>query len=226
MNALTAVALVAAAAAIALGIATVVYARASRRSVQGSGAGSPLTVAEASSQASDLVAEARTAALVSREAAIEEVNARRAAVESREAVIAERHRHLRERRQAFDERRFAYKKRREEIEGRRDAVASVREEIAATVLRIAALDPGQASTMVIDRLDSELVAEHSERVERTVASTLGAEPALAATTHIVQAIERQDASNVDMAPRVAPLPLESLDAHARERVLTALSVIA
>ncbi|TMB91730.1 MAG: DUF3552 domain-containing protein [Chloroflexi bacterium] len=226
MNALTAVAMVAAAAAIALGIATVVYARASRRSIQGSGAASPLTVAEASSQAGDLVAEARTAALLSREAAIEELNARRAAVESREAVIAERHRHLRERRQAFDERRFAYKKRREEIEGRRDAVASLREEIAATVLRIAALDPEQASTMVIDRLDSELIAEHSERVERTVASTLGAEPALAATTHIVQAIERQDASNVDMAPRVAPLPLESLDAHARERVLTALSVIA
>ena len=170
MNALTAVAIITAAAAVAIGVAAVVYARASRRSVQGAAPIRPLTVAEASSQAGDLVAEARTAALQSREAAMEEVNARRAAVESREAVIAERHRHLRERRQAFDERRFAYKKRREEIEARRDAVASGRDEISATVLRSAALDPELATTMVLGRLDSELVAERAERVERAIAS--------------------------------------------------------
>src|SRR5207302_8134370 len=47
-----------------------------------------------------------------------------------------------------------------------------------------------------------------------------------AAIHITQAIERQDASNVDAAPRMAPFSLESLDEHARERLRNALTVIA
>jgi ribonuclease Y len=226
VNALTVVILIAALGAVVTGIGIVVYSRRARSVSAVATNRRPLSVADANAQASDLVAEARSAALAAREAAIEEVNIRRAAVESRDALLAERHRHLRERRQVFDERRFAYKKRREEIEARRAEVAASHDEVASTVLRIAALGREQANAMVLERLDIELATEYAERVERAVSSRIGEDPAVAATNRIIQAIERQDASNVDSAPRVAPVPLESLDAHARERVLTALAVIA
>ena len=51
-----------------------------------------------------------------------------------------------------------------------------------------------------------------------------AEPA--ARTLIVEAMERQLSGHADGVPRAAPLSLEELDEHGRERLLSALSVIA
>jgi ribonucrease Y len=59
-----------------------------------------------------------------------------------------------------------------------------------------------------------------------VADIVGDRVETAANDRILQAVERQDASNVDSAPRISPLSLEGLDDHARERVLSALAVIA
>lgn len=173
-----------------------------------------------------MVAEARTAALHSHEAAMEEVAERLASVESREAVIAERHKHLRERREVFDERRFAHRKRRDEIEERRVSVAEQRQEIAAILRAKAALDRDAAAVLVLDRVDSELVAERAALVEATVAEIIGERVETSANDLILQAVERQDASNVDNAPRISPFSLEGLDDHAQERVLSALAVIA
>jgi len=183
-------------------------------------------LADAEQRAAALVAEARTAALHAHEAAMIEVSERLAAVESREAVIEERHRHLRERREVFDERRFAYRKRRDEIEERRANVGEQRDEIAATLRAKAALDRDAASVLVLDRIESELVVERAALVESTVAATIGDRAEARANDLIVQAVERQDASNVDSAPRIAPLSMEGLDDHARERMLSALAVIA
>lgn len=183
-------------------------------------------LADAEHQAAALVAEARTAALHAHEAAMIEVNERLAAVESREGVIEERHRHLRERREVFDERRFAYRKRRDEIEERRVRVAEQRDEIAATLRAKAALDREAAAVLVLERVESELIAERAALVESTVAAIVGDRAEAKANDLIVQAVERQDASNVDSAPRIAPLSMEGLDDHARERLLSALTVIA
>jgi len=223
---LEAIVIVVAALLAAVGVAALfaAFARRSRASATASAAG--MSIDEAKARASDLIADARTAALRAREAAVDEVEARRAAVESRDAVLTERHRHLRERRQAFDERRFAYKKRREEIEARRDAVAAQRAEIEGGLARAAQLDDEAARAAVLERLDAELAAEQSARVEGAVASAVGEEADSAAKRLILQAIERQDVSNVDSAPRMVPLPMEELDAPARERLLSALAVIA
>ena len=184
------------------------------------------SLADANQQAAAVVAEARTAALHSHEAAMEEVAERLASVESREAVIAERHKHLRERREVFDERRFAYRKRRDEIEERRVTVAEQRQEIAAILRAKAALDRDAAAVLVLDRVGSELVAERAALVEATVAEIIGERVETSANDLILQAVERQDASNVDNAPRISPFSLEGLDDHAQERVLSALAVIA
>jgi ribonuclease Y len=184
------------------------------------------SLADANQYASALIAEARTSALHAHEAAMEEVKERLAAVEGRELVIAERHKHLRERREIFDDRRFAYRKRRDEIEERRSAVAEQGGQIDEMVRSKAALDHDAAALLVLDRIQSELVAERAALVEATVAEIIGDRVETSANNRIVQAVERQDASNVDNAPRMSPLSLEGLDEHARERVLSALAVIA
>jgi ribonucrease Y len=183
-------------------------------------------LAEASQEAAALIADARTSALHAHEAAMEEVKERLGAVESREALIAERHKHLRERREVFDDRRFAYRKRRDEIEERRAKVAQQGEEIVATLRAKAALDRDAAAVLVLDRVQSELAAERAALVEATVADIVGERVEASANDLIVQAVERQDASNVDSAPRISPFSLEGLDDHAQERVLAALTVIA
>ncbi len=184
------------------------------------------SLTDANQYASALVAEARTAALHSHEAAMEEVAERLAAVEGREAVIAERHKHLRERRELFDERRFAYRKRRDEIEERRARVAEQAAQIDETLRAKAALDRDAAAVMVLERVQSELAAERAALVEATIADIVGDRVETSANDLIVQAVERQDASNVDSAPRISPFSLEGLDDHAQERVVAALAVIA
>ena len=184
------------------------------------------SLTDANQSAGALIAEARTAALHLHEAAMEEVNERLVAVEGREAVIAERHKHLRERREIFDERRFAYRKRRDEIEERRARVAEQGAQIEETLRAKAALDRDTAALVVLERVQSELAAERAALVEATVADIVGDRVETSANDLILQAVERQDASNVDSAPRISPFSLEGLDDHAQERVLSALAVIA
>jgi ribonuclease Y len=184
------------------------------------------SLADATQYAAALVAEARTSALHAHEAAMEEVSERLAAVEGRETVIAERHKHLRERREIFDDRRFAYRKRRDEIEERRARVAEQGAEIDEMLRSKAALDRDAAALLVLERTRSELVVERAALVEATVADIIGDRVETSANDLILQAVERQDTSNVDSAPRISPFPLEGLDDHARERVLSALAVIA
>ena len=223
---MTVVLLVLILAALAVGVAALVWVRAKASSAHARDGGAPpASAAEAERRAADIVAEARTAGLRAREEALDELSARRAAVESREALIAERDKSLRERRRVFDDRRFAHRKRREEIEARRDAVEADRVRVVEGVAGAAAMGRDEARAQVLERLDTELAADHAARVEAAILDRVG-DAQRTAAARIVEAIERQDASNVDSAPRVMSLSLERLDAHSRERLLNALQVIA
>lgn len=183
------------------------------------------SIADANADAAAIVHEAAAAAHRAREVAVDELAARRAAVESLEAVLEERERHLRERREIFDERRFAFKKRRDEINERKDVVDAQRQSVADRVRELAALDPESARALVLSQIDNELAGEHASRLERDSAATNENREVLASTL-IVAAIERQTESNIDAAPRLAPIALEGLDDDAKNRLLNALSIIA
>ncbi|MBV8445235.1 MAG: HDIG domain-containing protein [Candidatus Dormibacteraeota bacterium] len=183
------------------------------------------SVAEARLQASAIVEEARLAALRTREATLEELAERRAAAESRDAMLDERERYWRERRRTFDDRRFAFKKRREEMDARRAAVDAERERIDARRRELAGIDVDRARELVVESVEAELAAEHRSRVDDLTAD-IARDPAAIAANRITEAIQRQDAANVDTAPRMSPVAFEKLDDAARERLLSALQVIA
>ncbi|MGH7722022.1 MAG: HDIG domain-containing metalloprotein [Candidatus Dormibacteria bacterium] len=164
-------------------------------------------------------------ALAAREAAREEVTLRTEAVDATEGLLDERERSYRDRRAVFDDRRHLHKKRRDEIDERIATVAAARAEVAAAVERVAGLDSASGRRLVLERLDNELAAEHAGRVEAALAERVGdAEPA--SRTLIVEAMERQLSGHADGAARSGPLSLEALDESSRERLLSALSVIA
>ncbi len=208
-----------------IGVAALLRARGTRTRVPGREPSKAMSLADANTEAATIVNAATSAAQRARDVAVDELAARRAAVESLEAVLEERERHLRERREVFDERRFAFKKRRDEMNERKAAVDAERTGVVERVRELADLDPDRARAMVIDQIDNELASEHLTRVERTVSVTQENRESLASTL-IVAAIERQTHSNVDSAPRLAPIALEGLDDEAKERLLMALSVIA
>jgi ribonuclease Y len=188
-------------------------------------ANDPAAAARARAEADRLVAEARNQALAAREAVREEVLAREQAVEATDALIEERERTYRDRRAVFDDRRHLHKKRREEIDERIVALTGARAEVTATFERVADLDRGTAERLVLERIDNDIAGEHPARVEAAMAERAGdAEPM--ARTLIVEAMERQLSGHADGVARAAPLSLEELDEHGRERLLSALSVIA
>lgn len=185
----------------------------------------PHSPTQVRTEAAAIVAAARTETLAIREATTEEVAVRSAALEAREAALAERERTWRDRRAIFDERRFAHRKRREEIDARLAEVVTVREEVRRTVAERAAADRETAERLVLENLEAELEAERAERVGQLVAEETG-EPEAAVRTLLVSAVERQSESHVDTAPRPSPINLEELDETRRDRLLTALQVVA
>jgi ribonuclease Y len=217
--ALFAAALLLAAAALVL----VLLARA--RASTGTARPAALSPNAVRGEAAAIVDAARAEALAIREAAAEEVAARRAALEAGEAALAEKERSWRDRRAIFDERRFEHRKRLEEIEAREAEVAQQREAVRRSVAERAGLDRDTARQMVLDSLDAELEAERPSRVADRLLD-LTAEPQPVARSLMVGAIERQAASHVDSAPRLAPLALDGLDEAQRERVVAALQVVA
>ena len=171
------------------------------------------------------VAQARLEALQLREAAMEEVRARNDALEATERRIADRHRDLIADKEVIDARRAA-------LQERSDALDAVRAELEAESTKIgmeleaaAGLDRAEAATSVLARVDADLATEHAARTQRAIASRLG-ELAPTADQLMADAIQRQDASHADTAPRPVALALEGLPDDARERLLAALEVVA
>ena len=196
-----------------------------RESQRGDGKDSEQALAEAAARASELVEQARREALAVREALQSEISVRQEALEARDSAIAERERTWRERQSVFDQRRFAFKKRREEIETRIASVEETKKQALDVITERSGLERDAAKQMVLDRLDSELQSEQPERVQRAVDEKAG-DAGPQSRTLIVAAMQRQDSSHADTVPRITGLPLEDLDEMQRERVLTALQVVA
>ena len=205
----------------ALALVLAARSRAGRLAV----AAPPPSPTQVRTEAAAIVSAARAEALSTREAATGEIAVRSEALEARDAILAEREHTWRERRAVFDERRFAHRQRREEIEGRMAEIEASRAEVRRIVAERASADRETARRMVLENLDAELEAERAERVAQIVGERTG-DPETAVRTLLVGAVERQSGSHVDSAPRPSPLALEGLDEVRRERLVTALQVVA
>jgi ribonuclease Y len=212
-------------AAVIVAATAVVVATAQRRARPASGGAPAPSLTQTQTEAAAIIDRARTEALADRVAVDEEIAARQAALEADEAALAERERTWRDRRAVFDERRFAHRQRREEIEARAAGIAEERARGRLLLEERAVQDREGARRLVLEGLDQELAAEHPGRVA-DAAAEVADDPAPAARVLLLGAMERQTASHVDSAPRLIPLPLDGLDEVRRERVLTALQVVA
>ncbi|HEY6378157.1 MAG TPA: Rnase Y domain-containing protein, partial [Candidatus Dormibacteraeota bacterium] len=180
---------------------------------------------DARSAARVLVERARLEVVQQREAALDEVRAREAALEAADRRLAAKHFELTDARTATDERKAALEERQAALEGAREDLRGAATGLDARLQASASMTRDDAAGQVLARTEGELAADHPGRVERALRSRIG-ELDPAANALLVTAIQRQDAANVDGAPRGAPLPLESLADPARERLLNALAVVA
>jgi ribonuclease Y len=179
---------------------------------------------EARKEAAAVIALAREEAVASRVDALDELGARRTALEVAEQRLAERARALDERRRVADERRRALDERRTALETDRAELAAAAEAVARRREEIAGLDRDAAAATVLVRIEGELAAEHPGRVQRATNGRVG-DLVPTALMHIGDAIQRQDASHIDSAPRAVPIPLDGLGDEARTRLLDALTAI-
>jgi ribonuclease Y len=181
-------------------------------------------LAPVNAEASRLVAGAREEALAAREAALEELGARHDALEAAQQRLAERNRQLDERRRLADERRARLDERRAAQETARAELAERLGEADRRREEIAGMDRPAAAAAVLARVEAELATDHPGRVQRALAGRLG-DLGPTATMLITDAIQRQDASHVDSAPRAATLSLEGLGDEARTQLLDALAAV-
>ena len=204
-------------------------AAAARRHRDGTGA-SPATadrsaLAGVRARAAEQVSQARQAALAAREAALDELKARRAELDATQARLDHVEKVHRERRTAVDERRDAVNELRSQLDALHAELDEQRTQALNQMEEVAALDRDAAARTVLDRVEAELVTDHPGRVTRSVESRVG-ELAPSAKEMIVHAIQRQDGSHIDTAPRTGPLALEGLSDESRTKLLDALSAVA
>ena len=186
--------------------------------------GSAESLAAARAEAVAIVARAREEALTAREASLDELGARSEALDAIESRLTGRARELDERRQAADERRAQLDQRRAGLEAERAELEASRAQAGAQLEGVAGLDRAAAAEAVLARVEGELGGDHPGRVQRAIANRVG-ELVPSAVSLIGEAIQRQDVSHIDSAPRGTPIPLEGIDDEGRERLLNALAVV-
>ncbi len=216
---------VAAAVTFSLGMRAATAARRSGGTTSSPTAGDRSALSQARAEAAERVAQARQAALQAREAALEELNARRAELDANQARLDHVEKVHRERRTAVDERRDAIAEQSAALDAQRAGLEELRQETQHKLEEVANLARQDAGRTVLDRVEAELAADHPGRVARTVENRVG-ELAPSAKELIVHAIQRQDRSHIDSAPRTGPLALEGLSDESRQRLLDSLSAVA
>jgi ribonuclease Y len=214
-----------AAAAAARGMRAARTARRSGGDAPGLSSSERSAMSQARAAAAERVAQARQDAVAAREAALEELNARRSDLDASQSRLDGYERVHRERREAVDERHDAVNAARDALEAERASLGEQSAEIVAKLEAIAALDREAASQAVLDRVEAELATDHSGRVSRTVATRVG-ELVPSAKELIVHAIQRQDRTHIDSAPRTGPIALEGLSDESRTKLLDALNTVA
>jgi ribonucrease Y len=218
-----AIALFAAALAITTFAARLRSTSGNRRS-ESAVAATQAAIEVANSESAWLVAAAREEALQARQAAFDELAARQAALDALEGRLAERAGWLETRRAAAAERRQAIEERRAAIAAAEVEASAARSEVEQRLEVVAGLGQDEAATSVLARVDQELAADHPRRVERSADGRIG-DLVPTAQMLISDAVQRQDVSHIDQAPRGAPVSLEGLDEPSRERLLNALTVV-
>jgi len=191
----------------------------------GAAGGERNALSEVRARAAEQVSQARHAALQARESAMDELNARRAELDASQARLDHAEKVHRERRTAVDERRDAVTQQRAEIDAERATLDEERARTRHKLEEVAALDRDAAARTVLDRVEAELATDHPGRVTRTIQGRVG-ELAPSAKELIVHAIQRQDVSHIDSAPRTGPLALEGLSDESRQRLLDSLTAVA
>jgi ribonuclease Y len=176
-------------------------------------------------EAAAIVEHARLQAIAAREAAIDELNARQNALETTDTLLADRELQLRTLNQKWAEHRHSLKERRGEVEARHEALGEQRAATVETIASRAMLSHDEAVAAVLAQVDNDLAGEHPGRVERALESRAG-DPLDSAQNMISEVIQRQDASHMDGGQRPGPISLEELDDVGRDRLLTALAVVA
>jgi len=191
----------------------------------GAGAAAGNALNEARARAAERVSQARHAALQARESAMDELNARRAELDANQSRLDHVEKVHRERRTTVDERRDAITEQKAAIDAERAQLDEERAGTRRKLEEVAALDRDAAARTVLDRVEAELAADHPGRVTRTIEGRVG-ELAPSAKELIVHAIQRQDVSHIDSAPRTGPLALEGLSDESRQRLLDSLTAVA
>lgn len=181
-------------------------------------------VPDTQAEVAAIVAQAREEAVVARGAALDELSSRHAALEVMEERLAQRARAIDERRRLADEHRTRLETERaaneavqSELRDGRAAVVGRREEVAG-------MDGQAAAGTVLARVEAELAAEHPGRVQRALTGRVG-DLVPTALMHIGDAIQRQDASHIDSAPRATPIPLTGLGEEAQSVLMDALAAV-
>lgn len=219
-----------AAAAVLVALAAFAVAGATWRSrvrqtrLHPSAPGTEDPLAPAREEAERLVTAAREAALAARRLALDELATRRVALDAVEGRLRERAAWVAARRRDLDERRRALDGRRQTVAALRAEVREARRQVEEHRYQVAQLDRQTAEATVLMRWEQELAADHDTRVQRATAARVGEVlPRIGAL--ITEAIQRQEISHVDGAPRAVPLVLGDLDGPDRERLLGALAVV-
>jgi ribonuclease Y len=171
------------------------------------------------------VSDAREQVLALRAAAAEEFSQRRQAIDAESAALDERERGLKERNHHFAQHRHSYKERRAAADADQEALAADWEGVWNAVSERAGIDEDGAKNELLSRLETDLTAEHAERLEREL-SAVSEDSTTAARALVTVAVERQDGSHIDTAPRIGPAALEELSPEERERITTALQQVA
>jgi ribonucrease Y len=224
LAALAGIVLVAALVIVARGMRASTAARRRGANV-GSAGGDRSALADVRARAAERVSQARQAALAAREAALDELKARRAELDATQARLDHIEKVHRERRTAVDERRDAVSEAKSQLDAVHAELDEERTQIQHRLEEVASLDRDAAARTVLDRVEAELATDHAGRVTRSVASRVG-ELAPSAKEMIVHAIQRQDRSHIDSAPRTGPLALEGLSDESRARLLDSLNAVA
>jgi ribonuclease Y len=184
-----------------------------------------MTLEEARLEAQRRISAARERAIATRAGAAEEIALRNSAIDAETGALDERDRMLRDRNHHFSQHRHSYKERRAEADAQLEENAQRWQEVREALAKRAELDRDSAVAAVTSKVEAELVAAHSERVNSAV--DVIAEDAHAIGRNLVTiAIERQDGGHADTAPRITPTSLEDLSPELREQITTVLSEVA
>lgn len=172
----------------------------------------------------EMLRRARQAAADRGRAIREELDEREHDLITLEELVTAQETELNEGKSKAQDRLRSYRQTRDHVSTARDAVADHSDEVRATLARISSLPVDEARTLVLNKLDAELIAEHPTAVERAVAARI-TDPVDMAREILSDAITRQSVSHADGVARASGMALAEEDSD-KEVQVAALAELA